>query len=212
MTKVMIVDDHEVVRLGLKGLLSRNQGLTVVGEAASVQEAVEKASSLQPEVIVMDVRLPDGSGVDACRQILETQPDIKVIMLTSFPDDEVVIEAILAGAAGFVLKEIKGNSLVEAVEKVARGQSLLDPTITGNVLAYMKKKEVKKQESLEELLTTRELHVLALVAEGKTNKEIGDALFLSERTVRNHLSRAMHKLNVSNRAQAAVLYASKPKK
>jgi two-component system, NarL family, response regulator DevR len=212
MTKVMIVDDHEVVRLGLKGLLSRKQGLTVVGEAGSVQEAVEKASSLQPEVIVMDVRLPDGSGVDACRQILETQPDIKVIMLTSFPDDEVVIEAILAGAAGFVLKEIKGNSLVEAVEKVARGQSLLDPTITGNVLAYMKKKEVKKQESLEELLTTRELHVLALVAEGKTNKEIGDALFLSERTVRNHLSRAMHKLNVSNRAQAAVLYASKNQK
>jgi two-component system, NarL family, response regulator DevR len=211
MTKVMVVDDHEVVRLGIKGLLSRNQGLTVVGEAGSVKEAVEKAALLQPEVIVMDVRLPDGSGVEACRQILEAYPEMKVIMLTSFPDDEVVIEAILAGAAGFVLKEIKGNSLVEAVEKVARGQSLLDPTITGNVLAYMKKKEVKQQDSLEKLLTTRELHVLALVAEGKTNKEIGDALFLSERTVRNHLSRVMHKLNVSNRAQAAVLYASRSK-
>lgn len=208
MTKVMIVDDHEVVRLGLKGLLSRNRDLTVVGEAGSVKEALEKASLLQPEVIVMDVRLPDGSGVDACRQILAAHPQTKVIMLTSFPDEDVVIEAILAGAAGFVLKEIKGNSLVEAVEKVARGQSLLDPTITGNVLTYMKKKEKKPKEGLEELLTPRELHVLALVAEGKTNREIGDTLFLSERTVRNHLSRVMHKLNVSNRAQAAVLYTS----
>ena len=212
MTKVMIVDDHEVVRLGLKGLLNRNPDFKVVGEAGTVKDAVEKAHVLLPDVVVLDVRLPDGSGVDACRQILEAHPEIKVIMLTSFPDDDVVIEAILAGASGFVLKEIKGNSLVEAVEKVAKGQSLLDSHITGNVLKYMKKKEDKADERLEDVLTSRELKVLSLVAEGKTNKEIGEELYLSERTVRNHLSRVLHKLNVSNRAQAAAVYASQGKK
>ncbi len=208
----MIVDDHEVVRLGLKGLLNRNPGFTVVAEAGSVQEAVEQAALAKPDLVIMDVRLPDGSGVEACRRILEKHPEMKVIMLTSFPDDDVVIEAILAGASGFVLKEIKGNSLVEAVEKVARGQSLLDPTITGNVLQYMKKREDGGSERLEDLLTSRELKVLSLVAEGKTNREIGDELYLSERTVRNHLSRVLHKLNVSNRAQAAAFYATRGKK
>jgi len=206
------VDDHEVVRLGLKGLLNRNPGFTVVSEAGSVQESVEKAAQTKPDVIIMDVRLPDGSGVEACRRILKDHPEMKIIMLTSFPDDDVVIEAILAGASGFVLKEIKGNSLVEAVEKVAQGQSLLDPNVTKNVLQYMKKREDGASERLEDLLTPRELKVLSLVAEGKTNKEIGDELYLSERTVRNHLSRVLHKLNVNNRAQAAALYATRSRK
>ncbi len=206
------MDDHEVVRLGLKGLLNRNPGFTVVSEAGSVQESVEKAAQTKPDVIIMDVRLPDGSGVEACRRILKDHPEMKIIMLTSFPDDDVVIEAILAGASGFVLKEIKGNSLVEAVEKVAQGQSLLDPNVTKNVLQYMKKREDGASERLEDLLTPRELKVLSLVAEGKTNKEIGDELYLSERTVRNHLSRVLHKLNVNNRAQAAALYATRSRK
>lgn len=206
------MDDHEVVRLGLKGLLNRNPGFTVVSEAGSVQESVEKAAQTKPDVIIMDVRLPDGSGVEACRRILKDHPEMKIIMLTSFPDDDVVIEAILAGASGFVLKEIKGNSLVEAVEKVAQGQSLLDPNVTKNVLQYMKKREDGVSERLEDLLTPRELKVLSLVAEGKTNKEIGDELYLSERTVRNHLSRVLHKLNVNNRAQAAALYATRGRK
>ncbi len=206
------MDDHEVVRLGLKGLLNRNPGFTVVSEAGSVQESVEKAAQTKPDVIIMDVRLPDGSGVEACRRILKDHPEMKIIMLTSFPDDDVVIEAILAGASGFVLKEIKGNSLVEAVEKVAQGQSLLDPNVTKNVLQYMKKREDGVSERLEDLLTPRELKVLSLVAEGKTNKEIGDELYLSERTVRNHLSRVLHKLNVNNRAQAAALFAARGRK
>ena len=213
MTTIMVVDDHEVVRMGIKNLLSRNPMLSVVGEAGTLQEALERAATLQPDIIIMDVRLPDGSGVEACHRIHQDYPDIKIIMLTSFPDEDVVIESILAGASGFVLKEIKGNSLVEAVEKVSRGESLLDSTVTGKVLEYMKtsKDKKNKEDDLSQVLTPQELKVLALVAEGKTNKEIGEKMFLSGRTVRNHLSRVMHKLNLSNRAQAAAFYARRHK-
>ncbi len=205
--KVLIVDDHEVVRLGLMGLIAHHKELDLIGEVGTVKEAVVKVKELDPDIVVMDVRLPDGSGINACREICQSNAKAKVIMLTSFPDDDIVIESILAGASGFVLKEIKGNTLIEAINKVARGESLLDPSITSKVLDYMKNKD--KNAKIEEVLTPQEYKVLALVAEGKTNKEVGKDLFLSERTVRNHLSRVLHKLNLKNRAQAAAYYATR---
>ncbi len=204
--KILIVDDHEVVRLGIKGLLSHHSEFAVAGEASTVQEAVAKASEINPDIIIMDVRLPDGSGIDACRKICQFNNEIKVIMLTSFPDNDIVIESILAGASGFVLKEIKGNVLIDTIKKVSRGESILDSRITNKVLDYMK--NIEREKKLENILTPQELRVLALVAEGKTNREIGNELFLSERTVRNHLSRVMSKLNLSNRAMAAAYYAA----
>ncbi|WP_028309145.1 response regulator transcription factor [Desulfitibacter alkalitolerans] len=204
MPKVMIVDDHELVRLGLKGLLANHDNLTFVAEAGTLKDAVAKAAQVRPDVILMDVRLPDGSGVDACKAIHEQFPDVKIIMLTSFPDDEIVIDSIMAGASGFVLKEIKGNSLVDAIQRVAKGESLLDPNITGKVLNFIKDSS-KNNDNLDKL-SPQELKVLELVSEGKTNKEIGCILYLSEKTVRNHLSRIMKKLDLSNRAQAAAYY------
>ncbi|MEW6243925.1 MAG: response regulator transcription factor [Bacillota bacterium] len=207
---VMIVDDHEVVRLGLKGLIAhRKDEFDVIGEAATVKEAVTRARELKPDVIIMDVRLADGSGIDACREICRSDPDTKVIILTSFPDNDIAIESILAGASGFVLKEIKGNALMEAIDKVTRGESILDSRVTGNVLKYIKSGD--RREKLEDVLTPQELRVLAMVAEGKTNREIGNALFLSERTVRNHLSRVLQKLNLQNRAAAAAYYVTRKK-
>lgn len=207
--KIMIVDDHEVVRLGLKGLISHYKDeFEVVGETPTVAEAVAMGVALKPDIVIMDVRLPDGSGVDACREICRANgSETKVIMLTSFPEDDVVIESILAGSSGFVLKDIKGNALIEAISKVTRGESILDPRITNKVLSYMKNKD--SQKKLENILTPQELKVLALVAEGKTNREIGTELFLSERTVRNHLSRVLQKLNLNNRAKAAAYYLTR---
>lgn len=213
MVKVMIVDDHEVVRLGIKGLLSNHPNLNIIDEAASVKEAISKALALKPDVILLDIRLPDGSGIEACKEIRKNLPSVKIIILTSFPDDDVVIESILAGAAGFVLKEVKGNSLVEAIEKVARGETLLDPNVTNKVFNYVKNNYSIDDSSMAlDSLTKQELKVLELVAEGKTNKEIGKELYLSERTVRNYLSRVMKKLDLSNRAQAAAFYAREENK
>ncbi len=213
MVKVMIVDDHEVVRLGIKGLVSNHPNLNIIGEAASVREAVSKALILEPDVILLDIRLPDGSGIEACREIRKKLPSAKIIILTSFPDDDVVIQSILAGAAGFVLKEVRGNSLVEAIEKVAKGETLLDPNVTNKVFNYVKNNYSIDETSMAlDSLTKQELKVLELVAEGKTNKEIGKELYLSERTVRNYLSRVMKKLDLSNRAQAAAFYAREENK
>ncbi|KUO49743.1 MAG: hypothetical protein APF76_00405 [Desulfitibacter sp. BRH_c19] len=213
MVKVMIVDDHEVVRLGLKGLLSNHPNLNVIGEAASVKEAVSKAFILEPNIILLDVRLPDGSGIEACKEVKKILPGVKIIILTSFPDDDVVIQSILAGAEGFVLKEVKGNSLVEAIEKVARGETLLDPNVTNKVFNYVKNNFPLDEASVAlDSLTKQELKVLELVSEGKTNKEIGKELYLSDTTVRNYLSRVMKKLDLSNRAQAAAFYAREEQK
>lgn len=206
MIKIMIVDDHEVVRLGLKNLLENQPNMKIIGEADTVKSAINKASALKPDVILLDVRLPDGSGIEACKEIHTLLPKTKIIILTSFPDDDIVIDAILSGATGFVLKEIKGNSLVDSIEKVSRGESLLDPRITSKVMNYMKTMNQPLDDEHADKLTKQEIKVLALVAEGKTNKEIGDELFLSERTVRNYLSRVLKKLDLSNRTQAAAYY------
>ncbi len=184
--------------------------LNVIGEAAAAKEAIAKTLSLNPDIVIMDVRLGDGCGIEACREIQQHNPKTKVIMLTSFSDEDIVIESILAGAAGFVLKQIKSNSLIEAIEKVSRGESLLDPGIISKVVDYMRKKE-GHQENLDEILTPQELKVLSLVSNGKTNKEIGSDLFLSERTVRNHFSRVLFKLNMKNRVQAAAYYNASSK-
>jgi len=199
----MIVDDHEVVRLGLKGLLERPSGWRVVAEAATADEAVSRALEHRPDVIVMDIRLAGSSGIDACQRIVEQLPETKVIMLTSYAEDELLFDAIAAGAAGYVLKQIGGDDLVRAIETVGRGEALLDPSLTRRVLA--KVREAARREALAAFsdLTEQELRVLALIAAGKTNREIAEALYLGEGTVRNYVSNILGKLGVSNRAEAA---------
>lgn len=204
---VLLVDDHEVVRVGLRSLLARERGIKVVGEAGSAAEAVAQATRLQPNVVVMDVRLPDQSGVDACREIRACQPKVQVIMLTSYADDEAVVASFMAGAAGYLLKQIRGQELVRAIETVAAGQSLLDPAVTQSVLNRMKR--LASGHQLDEItaLSAQERKVLALVAEGKTNKEIANDLDLSDKTVKNYLSNIFTKLNLSRRAEAAAYFA-----
>lgn len=205
--KVLIVDDHEVVRMGLRSLLSREGSVEVVGEAASMAEAVELASKLSPTVVVMDIRLPDGSGVEACREIRARNSKIRVIMLTSYADDEAILASIMAGAAGYFLKQTRGKELIRAIETVAAGQSLLDPAVTQTVLERMKRLASDQPPDDIAALSSQERKVLALVAEGKTNKEIANALELSDKTVKNYLSNIFSKLNLSRRAEAAAYFA-----
>ncbi len=195
----MIVDDHEVVRFGLKNLLDRHSGWEVVAEADSVTEAVRKADEYQPDVIVMDIRLNGGNGIDACREIKKQHPHIKIIMLTSFAEDDLLFNAISAGAVGYVLKQVGNDDLIRAIETVARGEALLDPSITNQVLAKLR--ETTRVEAFVDL-TDQELKVLALISQGKTNKEIAATLHLGEGTVRNYVSSIFGKLNLSNRAEA----------
>jgi two-component system response regulator DevR len=201
--RIIIVDDHEVVRLGLRALLDRHPGFTVVDEAGNAKEAVQKALQHHPEVVVMDIRLPGGSGIDACREIVAEAPDIKVIMLTSFAEDDMLFEAIAAGAAGYVLKQIGGDDLVRAIEAVSRGEAMLDPAVTQRIFQEVRKAAKEEEASAFSALTQQEKHVLLLVSEGKTNREIAKALFLGEGTVRNYVSSILSKLGVSNRAEAA---------
>lgn len=200
--RILIVDDHEVVRVGLRGLLERNQEFTVVGEASSADEAVEKALAEPVDVVVMDVRMPNGSGIEACRAIRQARPETKVIMLTSYADDEAVFASVMAGASGYVLKQIGSQELVDAIRTVARGASLLDPTVTGQLLNRMRNLSTRGPEGVDEL-TEHERNILALIAEGKTNKEIAGELYLSEKTVRNYVSSLLSKLGLSNRTEAA---------
>ncbi|MDA8335266.1 MAG: response regulator transcription factor [Peptococcaceae bacterium] len=200
---VFIVDDHEVVRMGLLMLLSRHQEVKVIGEAGSGGEAMEKIKDLLPDVVVMDIRLPDRSGIEVCRDIKELEPNIKVIMLTSYSDDEVLFDSIMAGASGYVLKEIRSQSLVEAITTVGRGGSLLDPVTTSRVLEKVRIL-TGKVATEEDSLNDKERVVLALIAEGKTNKQIAAELFLGEKTVRNYVSNIFAKLSLTNRTQAAV--------
>ena len=201
--RIIIVDDHEVVRLGLRALLDRQPGFTVVDEASNAKEAVQKALQHHPEVVVMDIRLPGGSGIDACREIVAEAPDIKVIMLTSFAEDDMLFEAIAAGAAGYVLKQIGGDDLVRAIEAVGRGEALLDSALTQRVFARVREAQRKDEQSAFSQLTEQEMRVLGLVAEGKTNREIAQQLFLGEGTVRNYVSSILSKLALTNRAEAA---------
>jgi two-component system response regulator DevR len=201
--RILLVDDHEVVRLGVRTLIERQPGMEVVGEATTVREAEQ----LVPDVVVLDIRLPGGDGLDACRQIKAQRPETRVIILTSFPDDEVLYDAIAAGADGYVLKQIGSDDLIHALERVGQGQSLLDPSLTARVFA--KVREARQQERAHAFadLTEQEMQILAHVVEGETNREIGSALQLSEKTVRNYISIILGKLNLASRAQAAAYAA-----
>jgi two-component system, NarL family, response regulator DevR len=205
--RLLVVDDHEVVRQGLVALLDRRPGFQVVAEAGTVEEAIAQARLHQPDIVVMDVRLPDGSGVEACREIRAELPGTRVIMLTSFPDDEAVLSAIVAGAAGYLLKQIRARDLVAALEAVGRGESLLDPAVTERVLERVRR--IATGAIVDELgvLTPQERKILMLVAEGKTNKEIAADVFLSDKTVKNYVSSILSKLNLERRAQAAAYVA-----
>ncbi len=203
----MLVDDHEVVRQGIRALLEAAGGIVVAGEAGGVREAVDVAASVRPDVVIMDVRLEDGSGIEATREIRAARPDTKVIILTSFADDEALFASIMAGAAGYVLKQVRGGELVRSVKTVAQGGSLLDPAVTGTVLDRLRKgKHLLKDERLARL-SPQEERILSLVADGKTNREIGDELHLAEKTVKNYVSSILSKLEVARRAEAAAYLA-----
>jgi len=204
--RLLIVDDHKVVRLGLNTLLSRHSGIEVVGEAGTVAAALEETTRLSPDVVLMDVRLPDGNGFDACRQIRKTHPETRVLFLTSFADEEIVLESIDAGGDGYLLKEIDEENLVRAIINVASGQSILDPAVTRRVLERVKNPDAVAGKDKFETLSPQERRVLALVAEGKTNKEIGVALGLSDKTVKNYLSNILEKLQLTRRSQAAAFF------
>ncbi|MDQ7028551.1 MAG: response regulator transcription factor [Ardenticatenia bacterium] len=201
--RILLVDDHEVVRLGLKALLERYPHFEVVAEASTADEAVARVHQYRPDVVVMDIRLPGRSGIEATREIKAAYPDVEVIILTSYAEDELLFEAIQAGASGYVLKQIGSDDLVRALETVGRGEALLDPRLTRRVLERVRDAERQAAASAFKELTEQEMRVLALVAEGKTNKEIAHAMYLSEGTVRNYVSNLLHKLGVSNRAEAA---------
>jgi two-component system response regulator DevR len=206
--RIMLVDDHEVVRLGLKALLDRHPDMEVVAEASSANEAVEKALHFKPDVVVLDIRLGGSSGIDACRDITSQLPDIKVIMLTSYAEDEMLFAAIRAGAAGYVLKQAGGQDVIRAIETVGHGNSLLDPALTERVFAEVRRAARDQESNAFSQLTDQERRVLILVADGKTNREIAEELHLGEGTVRNYVSNILSKLAVSNRAEAAA-YATK---
>jgi DNA-binding NarL/FixJ family response regulator len=205
--RVLLVDDHEVVRDGIKALLTSTDDIVVAAEAGTVHEAVAIAERTQPDVVVMDVRLPDGSGIEATRDIRAQRPSTQVLMLTSFADDEALFASIMAGAAGYVLKQIKGADLVTAIRTVGQGQSLLDPAVTKGVLERLRKgKHLFRDEKLARL-SPQEERILALVADGRTNRQIGEELGLAEKTVKNYVSSILSKLEVERRAEAAAYLA-----
>jgi two-component system response regulator DevR len=205
--RLLVVDDHEVVRQGLVSLLERREHFQVVAEAGTAAEAVEMARKFEPDLVVMDVRLPDGSGIEACREIRAEFPATRVVILTSYPDEEAVLSAIIAGASGYLLKQIRGRDLVSALESVGRGESLLDPAVTEKVLDRVRRIATGTYTDEMAQLTQQEQKILLLVAEGKTNKEIASDVFLSDKTVKNYVSSILSKLNLERRAQAAAFVA-----
>ncbi|MBO1332293.1 response regulator transcription factor [Streptomyces sp. VRA16 Mangrove soil] len=204
--RVFLLDDHEVVRRGVHDLLEDQPDITVVGEAANVAQALVRVPALRPDVAVLDVRLPDGDGVTVCRELRSTLPDLACLMLTSFDDEEALLDSIMAGASGYVLKQIEGSNLVTAVRTVASGQSLLDPSATAKLMARLRGEGAEEVEP-DALagLTERERQILDLIGEGLTNRQIGARLYLAEKTVKNHISRLLNKLGVERRIQAAVI-------
>jgi DNA-binding NarL/FixJ family response regulator len=205
--RVLVVDDHEVVREGLVALLDRRPAFNVVAQAGTVAEALAAADRFEPDLIVMDVRLPDGSGIEACRDIRAEKPATRVVMLTSYPDEEAVLSAIVAGASGYLLKQIRARDLVSALETVGRGGSLLDPAVTERVLERVRRMAAGEAHDELAALTSQERKILLLVAEGKTNKEIAADVFLSDKTVKNYVSSILSKLDLERRAQAAAFVA-----
>jgi two-component system, NarL family, response regulator DevR len=205
--RILVVDDHEVVRQGLVALLGRREEFQVVAEAGTVAEALAAQRRFLPDVVVMDVRLPDGSGIEACREIRSEYPETRIVMLTSYPDEEAVLSAIIAGASGYLLKQVRGRDLVAALESVGRGDSLLDPAVTERVLERVRRVAAGGERDELADLTAQERKILLLVAEGKTNKEIAAEVFLSDKTVKNYVSSILAKLNLQRRAQAAAFVA-----
>ncbi|MFC9396895.1 response regulator [Streptomyces sp. NPDC057027] len=208
-TRVFLVDDHEVVRRGLRDLLDDEPDLEVVGEASTAAHALARGPALRPDVAVLDVRLPDGDGISVCRELRSRMPGLACLMLTSFDDEDALLDAIMAGAAGYVLKQIKGSDLVSAVRTVATGQSMLDPATTARLMRSLRDPVVPKAPEDERLavLSERERSVLELIGQGLTNRQIAKRLYLSEKTVKNHISRLLGKLGVERRVQAAVIAA-----
>lgn len=201
-TRVFLLDDHEVVRRGIRDLLEAEDDLLVVGEASTAEEAVGRILATSPDVCVLDVRLPDGTGVEVCREVRERRPEMHCLMLTSYSDDEALLEAVLAGASGYLLKQVRGSDLVDAVRRVAAGQSLLDPAVTSALLRRIREGSVEDERLAS--LTEQERKVLHLLAEGRTNRQIADTLFLAEKTVKNYVSNLLSKLGMSRRTEAAV--------
>jgi two-component system, NarL family, response regulator DevR len=202
--RVFLVDDHEVVRRGLRDLMDAEEDLEVVGDAATAGMALAGIAATSPDVAVLDVRLPDGNGVEVCREVRARDPRIACLMLTSFSDDEALFDAIMAGAAGYLLKDIKGNDLVDAVRRVAGGDSLLDPSVTGKVLERLRKGD--EEDPRLKALSDQERRILALIAEGLTNRQIAERMHLAEKTVKNYVSNLLAKLGMQRRTEAAVFY------
>ncbi|WP_055491113.1 response regulator transcription factor [Streptomyces sp. TP-A0356] len=205
--RVFLLDDHEVVRRGLADLLDAEPDISVVGDADTVEHALARGPAVRPHVAVLDVRLPDGDGISVCRELRSRMPELACLMLTSFDDEDALLDAIMAGAAGYVLKQIRGSDLVSAVRAVASGQSMLDPATTARLMHSLRADPAEQPAHAPELagLSARERDILALIGDGLTNREIGKRLYLSEKTVKNHISRLLAKLGVQRRVQAAVL-------
>ena len=203
-TRVFLLDDHEVVRRGVRELLEAEADMDVVGEAGTAEEAIARIPAVAPEVAILDVRLPDGDGVEVCREIRSQHPEVACIMLTSYSDDDAVYSAIMAGASGYLLKQVRGTDLIEGVRRVARGESLLDPAVTARVLD-----RIRHREETDELatLSNQEQTILELIAEGLTNRQIGERMVLAEKTVKNYVSNMLGKLGMSRRAEAAAYAA-----
>jgi DNA-binding NarL/FixJ family response regulator len=208
MQRILLVDDHEIVRLGLKSLLDRHTKFQVVAEASTGDEALKKVEQYKPDIVVMDIRLPGGSGIKACAEITDKYPETKVIMLTSYAEDEMLFSSIRAGASGYMLKQVGNDELIKAIEAIGRGEALLDPAVTQRVFQEVRKAAREEEALAFSDLTDQEKQVLIHVSEGKTNREIAKALYLGEGTVRNYVSSILSKLDVSNRAEAAA-YAVK---
>ena len=203
-TRVFLVDDHEVVRRGLKELLDAEEDIEVVGDAATAGMALSGIANTGPDVALLDVRLPDGNGVEVCREVRARDPRIACLMLTSFSDDEALFDAIMAGAAGYLLKDIKGTDLLDAVRRVARGESLLDPTLTGKVLERLRQGD--EEDPRLASLSDQERRILELIADGLTNRQIAEQMHLAEKTVKNYVSNLLSKLGMQRRTEAAVFY------
>lgn len=207
--RVLVVDDHELVRRGVVALLRRSAEFDVVAEADSVAAAISTASRSRPDLVVMDLRLPDGSGVDACREIRARRPQTRVVMLTSYPDEEAVLSAVIGGASGYLLKQVRGRDLLHALKRVGNGESLLDPAAIQKVLDRVRKAAAAGEPAELSHLTRQERRILLLMADGKTNKEIGREVFLSDKTVKNYVSSILGKLSVQRRSQAAAFVAAR---
>ncbi|ROR90850.1 response regulator [Nocardioides aurantiacus] len=208
--RVYLLDDHEIVRRGIRDLLESTDDIVVVGESGLAAEAQRRIPATRPHVAILDARLPDGSGIDVCREIRSRNPEIKALILTSYDDDDALFAAIMAGAAGYILKQVGGNDLLDTVRRVAAGQSMLDPAVTAQVLERLR--EGPRSDPALEQLTEQELRILGLIGEGMTNRQMAEAMFLAEKTVKNYVSSMLAKLGLESRTQAAIFSLKHPQR